>query len=422
MKEQSAFHRAQTRKNDAVSKRNDTLIQARKIPSSQHRKERQEFLNSAYKNDGQVKEGTESRFHHRNASLVLPTHRNTSWPPTGKEHGARHQNASLILKWKEHSILNRNSTQAQGAKEPTFLHRNASQALATKEHRLLSMNISWEQSRQKQNIFQRNAKQAQANKRPGVTHRHVNQAFPGKGDGLLLHRNTTWIEVKKATLSQKNASQTVPKEKTRSSLGNAGQTLTKEKPSFPHRNPSRALPGKRNTSWTEDYNRPSHQNASWALPRKSSSSCRNLSQALAGTRHGTLPRCRGQKWARNTSGIPFRNTTQIEALKEKSSSHKNILRAGAGTPRWQPALPKDRDTPIMSSLPATCLLSEHAIACGNARLQQVPKLNDPGLKTLFLAGEFLKVYKVQGISIHMYAVLYVFPQCVPLKSSVKKFH
>ncbi|XP_006002571.1 extracellular matrix protein 2-like isoform X2 [Latimeria chalumnae] len=39
----------------------------------------------------------------------------------------------------------------------------------------------------------------------------------------------------------------------------------------------------------------------------------------------------------------------------------------------------------MPSLPVTCILSESAIACGNAKLTHVPALVDPGLKTLYLA-------------------------------------
>ncbi|KAM4664595.1 extracellular matrix protein 2-like [Discoglossus pictus] len=37
------------------------------------------------------------------------------------------------------------------------------------------------------------------------------------------------------------------------------------------------------------------------------------------------------------------------------------------------------------SLPSGCLLSESAIACGNTGMQYLPLMNDPGLKTLYLA-------------------------------------
>ncbi|XP_078004183.1 uncharacterized protein LOC144455063 [Phascolarctos cinereus] len=40
---------------------------------------------------------------------------------------------------------------------------------------------------------------------------------------------------------------------------------------------------------------------------------------------------------------------------------------------------------IMPSLPATCHLSEATISCGNVKMKVIPLLNDPGLKTLYLA-------------------------------------
>lgn len=393
VKEQGALHRAQARKNDAITHRNVTLTEAKKIPNLQHRIKSQELLSSTHKNAGQIKDGKKSRFHHRNITWARTTPRNSSWPPTEKEYGTLHQKVSLTLKWKELSIPTRNNTWARGAKEQNFRHKNI--RMSTKEHSLPSLNTSWAQSWQKSNVSQRNASQTQANKKPRVTHRHVSQVFPWKVLGIL-HRNVSWVEAKKKSpLFQKNASRTLLQEKISPSLRNAGQILTEEMPSIPHRNASRALPGKRygtphrNASWTEDYKgrTPSHKNASWALPRKNSSSCKNFSQALAETGHGTLRRCSGQTQARMPN-VPFKNTIQIEAVKEKSSSHKNIFWAGTGTLRQKPALPKERDAPIMSSLPPTCLLSEHAIACSNSHLKHLPKLNDPGLKTLYLAGEF----------------------------------
>ena len=38
------------------------------------------------------------------------------------------------------------------------------------------------------------------------------------------------------------------------------------------------------------------------------------------------------------------------------------------------------------SLPASCLLAQVAIACGNVKMKHVPALSDPGLTTLYLAG------------------------------------
>lgn len=42
----------------------------------------------------------------------------------------------------------------------------------------------------------------------------------------------------------------------------------------------------------------------------------------------------------------------------------------------------------MPSLPATCLLAQAAIACGNAKMKHIPALTDPDLTTLYLAGEW----------------------------------
>ncbi|XP_059943475.1 extracellular matrix protein 2-like [Mesoplodon densirostris] len=39
----------------------------------------------------------------------------------------------------------------------------------------------------------------------------------------------------------------------------------------------------------------------------------------------------------------------------------------------------------MPSLPASCLLAQAAIACGNVKMKHVPALSDPGLTTLYLA-------------------------------------
>lgn len=41
---------------------------------------------------------------------------------------------------------------------------------------------------------------------------------------------------------------------------------------------------------------------------------------------------------------------------------------------------------IMPSLPASCLLTQAAIACSNVKMKHVPALSDPGLTTLYLAG------------------------------------
>lgn len=42
---------------------------------------------------------------------------------------------------------------------------------------------------------------------------------------------------------------------------------------------------------------------------------------------------------------------------------------------------------FMESLPAGCLLSESLIACGSTGMTHMPIITDPGVKTLYLAGE-----------------------------------
>lgn len=73
----------------------------------------------------------------------------------------------------------------------------------------------------------------------------------------------------------------------------------------------------------------------------------------------------------------------------------------AGRPLPAPSgRPVDRDIgrPVfrtsvhMESLPAGCLLSESLIACGNTRLTQMPIIRDPGVRSLFLAGEVRAVH------------------------------
>nr|XP_028568870.1 extracellular matrix protein 2-like [Podarcis muralis] len=375
--------KAKARKEYAVTSRNSTRTQIGKVPGPWHGNESQALSSPTHKNTGKAKEGKEPRIIQSNASRALlqkeniSPHRNTSKPASRKDQGPLLRNASHTPMRKEYSALTRNGTQAQGVNEPRLVPKKASKAQSEKEHGIPSANTSWSLTQQKQGISQRNASQAQMNKRLRVAHNNASQALSGKRL-ITPNRNTSWVEVRKEpTLTHKNASQAAPQ----------------EKPRFSHRNASQALPGKqdgsqqRNITWAEvnKEHRPPHQNASWALPRKdSSSSRRNVSRSLAGAEHGILRRKGGQARARNLPGVPFRNVTQTEAVKEQNVSHRNVFRAG-GTPKWQPAVPKERDEPIMPSLPVTCLLSEHAIACGNARLKHVPRLSDTALRTLYLA-------------------------------------
>ncbi|XP_062975025.1 uncharacterized protein LOC134393926 [Elgaria multicarinata webbii] len=371
-------HRTRSGKEYAITHRNVTQTQTGKVPSPWPRNESQASSSPAQKNATQTKEGKRPRLLHRNASQALlqkenlSPRRNTSRSSSGKEQGTLRRNASHTLLWEKHGTLRRNSTRAQGMKEPKVQQKNAKQALSSK-HGMLSMNTSWILPGQKQGILQRNASQAQTNKRPSVIHRNTSQALPGEKIGTP-HRNTSWVEARK---------ERIPPHK------NASRTMLEEKHSASKQNATRALPGKRNGTQQKNISRtgvnmeyrPSRKNASWTVPRKEpSSSHRNVSRALAGTEPGTLHRNGGR-----TPSVPFRNITQTASMTKQSLTLKNAFQAGAGKPKWRPAVSKERDEPIMPSLPTTCLLNEHAIACGNARLKHVPKLSDSALKTLYLA-------------------------------------
>ncbi|XP_048343539.1 uncharacterized protein LOC125428008 [Sphaerodactylus townsendi] len=293
--------------------------------------------------------------------------------------------------WKERGILVKNGSQAQHATAAHFFHRNASQAVSGKQHRVPSGNSSWTLPGQKPGLLQRNTSQAQRKKRPDFSDRNPSQELPGEKHGLP-HRNTSsGVARKDPSSSHKNSSRALIEEKPEIAFRNVSHFLTEEKLRAPHRNASWVVPRKRPGGWhrnasTAESNkepRPPHRNSSWALPGKQP---RNVSQALTGTKRGTVRKSGRQSKVGNALiSTPFKNSTQREAVKEQTASRKNVSRAGAGTPKWRPLVPKERDEPLMPSLPPTCLLSEHAIACGNARLMNVPKLSDPALKTLYLA-------------------------------------
>ncbi|XP_062827321.1 uncharacterized protein ecmx isoform X2 [Anolis carolinensis] len=386
VKGQVASHKTKARKEyAATTHRNATKSQQGKVPGLRHRNESQALSSPARKNVVHLKDRKKPKFLHRNASWTLLQKenlsplKNTSKTSSGKDYLAHHRNNSHTLRQKEHNTPRKNSTQAQRAKEIKFLHKNGSRTMPGKDNGVPSMITSGTLPGLKQATFQKNASQAQTYKKPIVTHRNASQVPPEKKRGTV-HRNMSWIEAKKEPIpSQKNASWTVPQERLRPSLRNASQALPR-KGHATHQ---------RNISWTEvnKEHRPLPKNTSWGLLRKESSpSQKNLSQELAMREHQVPLRVGGQAGAKNVSGAPFRNTTQRQTVvKEQGRSRQNIFRVGAVTPRWRLTVPTGRDEPVMPSLPMTCLLSEHAIACGNARLKHVPKLNDSALKTLYLA-------------------------------------
>ncbi|XP_044299603.1 extracellular matrix protein 2-like [Varanus komodoensis] len=376
-----APHRAKARKEYGIAHGNVTKIHTRKVPSPWRRNESQKLSSPAQKNATRTKEGKELRLLHRNTSQALsqkenlPPRRNTSKPSSGKD---LHRNASHKPLWKEHSTLTKSKTWAQGTKESRLPQKKDQQVLSRNKHGIPSMNTTWILPGQKQAILQKNVSQAKTNKRPSVIHRNVNQALPGKKSGAS-HGNTSWAEARtEHILSYKNASQLLPEEKLTTS----------------QRNATRALPGKghrlqqKNISWAEENKeqRPSHKNASWVVPRKEpSSSQRNVKWVLVRTESAPLHRNGSQARTGLMPSLPFRNATQKESSKEQRPSGRKFTQVGAGSPRWRPAVPRERVEPIMPSLPTTCLLSEHAIACGNTCLKHVPRLSDSSLKSLYLA-------------------------------------
>ncbi|KAH0628802.1 hypothetical protein JD844_010345 [Phrynosoma platyrhinos] len=362
-------------------------FQKRKVPRPWHRNESQELSSPAHKSVVPIKNKKEPKFF-RNATWTLLakenifSHRNTSKPSSGKDHRTHHRNNSYTLMQKEHNNSLRNITQAQGAKEASFLHKNISQALPRKNNGTPFMNASGALPELKQGTFQRNTSRAQTYKKSIVTHRNASQVLPEKKPGTV-HRNMSWVQTRKAPISsQKTPSWVVPKERLRP-LRNASQALPRNRHSTHQRNITWAEASKESVH--------PHKNASWDLLKKESSAPqRNLSQELAGTKH-VAPHRAGGYTARNMSGAFLRNTSRTETVvKKHGPSHRKGIRVGAVTPRWRLTVPTGRGEPMMPSLPMTCLLSEHAIACGNARLKHVPKLNDSALKTLYLAGDSLR--------------------------------
>ena len=53
----------------------------------------------------------------------------------------------------------------------------------------------------------------------------------------------------------------------------------------------------------------------------------------------------------------------------------------------RPPIPHAQGNNYMESLPAGCLLSDSLIACGSTGMSHLPIISDPGVRTLYLAGE-----------------------------------
>ncbi|XP_063152699.1 extracellular matrix protein 2-like [Candoia aspera] len=335
-----------------------------------HRSESWVPSHSAHEHIIQTKEGSEPRFLHRNATLVLlqkenrSPPRNTSRPPTGKVRGTFQKNDKHTVTWKERSVLTRNSTQATREKEVRLLHKNASLSPKGKQQGIPSTNVSVRPPREKQETFQKIGKK-----------RNGSQAELAKGPVTLCSQ----AEAGKASMT---------------SLRTVSQTLLQEGLSSSLREASRASPGKRLITQPRSISRaaedkahsPSHRNASRSLPSKEPRSPhRNVSWALTRSEHGPQSKNVVQVQLGDIPGGPSQNTTQSKSWREQSLPLPKVFQGRTGSPKQQPAKPKGRNKSIMPSLPPTCLLSEHAIACGNAHLKQVPKLTDSALKTLYLA-------------------------------------
>ncbi|KAM6474034.1 uncharacterized protein PHA67_006634 [Liasis olivaceus] len=360
-----ASYRAKARKGDAIRYRTATQMGTGK---AWHRSESWIPSHSAHKHVIQTKEGSQPTFLHRNASWVLlqkENHsppRNISGPPTGEAHGTFQKNDNHTVTWKEHSVLTRNSAQAPREKEVRLLHENASPPPKRKQQGMPSTNVSVRPPGQKQGTFQKIGKK-----------RNDSQADLAKGPVIVRSQ----AEARKDSVTP---------------LRNASQTFLQEKLSPSLREASRASPEKRlstqprSLSWAAENkaHSPSHRNASWSSPSKAPGSPRR-SVSRARAEHGLQRKNVAQAQLGGIPGGPFRNTTRSKTRRKQRLLRTDVFQGRTGSPKQQPAKPRKRDRPIMPSLPPTCLLSEHAIACGNAHLKQVPKLTDSALKTLCLA-------------------------------------
>ncbi|ETE60973.1 Extracellular matrix protein 2, partial [Ophiophagus hannah] len=355
-----ATHKKKARKGDSCKYKTVAQMEKGQVLDPRHRSETSSF--SVYKCVIRTKERSGPGFLHRNASWVLlqkqnrATPRNTSSLPTGKAHGTFKENDNRTVTWEEHGLRARNSTHALGEKEVRLLCKHVSPSPERKLQGMPSANVPVRLPGEKQGNFQKVGK-----KRTGV------QVELAKG---LVTLRCQAEDRKDSTTSLRNASQSLLQKKLTSSLREASGV-----------SPGQRLSSKaRNASWAaEDKPQsPCHRNASRSSPsQEPGSPHRNVSRALTRTEHGLQ--------SKNIGQAQLGNITQSKTRRGQSLPHTNISQGRVGSPKQQPAKPKGRKKSIMPSLPPTCLLSEHAIACGNAQLKYVPKLIDSALKTLYLA-------------------------------------
>ncbi|XP_032066603.1 extracellular matrix protein 2-like [Thamnophis elegans] len=349
-----ATHKKKAREGDACKYKTVPQMETGQALNPRHRSENRTSSFSVDRCVIQTKE--------RNASWILLRKQNRSTPrktnrsPTENAHGTFKKNDNLTVTWKERGPRARNSTHVPREKEVRLLHKHASPPPKGKFQGMPSANVTVRLPGEKQGAFQKMGK-----KRTGI------QVELAKGPVTTLCSQAE--DRKDSTTSLRNASQSLLQEELTSSLKVA----------------SGASPGKRLTS--------KPRNASWAAEDNPQSPChRNSNRSLLSQEPGTPHRDVTRALSRTRHVLQSKNTVQAQLGNITQSKHRrgqrphaNISQGRIDSPRKQPAKPKGRKKPIMPSLPPTCLLSEHAIACGNAHLERVPKLTDPVLKTLYLA-------------------------------------
>ncbi|XP_039184681.1 extracellular matrix protein 2-like isoform X1 [Crotalus tigris] len=357
-----AIHRKKARKGNARKYRTMAQMETGQALDPQHRNESWIPSFSVYKRVIRIKERSDPVFLDRNVTWVLlqkqnrSTPRNISRSPTGKVRGTFKENDNCTVMWEECGLCTRNSTHALREKEARLLYKHGSPPPKGKLQGTPSANVSVRLPGEKQRTFQKIGE-----KRTGI------QAELAKGSVTLC-------------------SQAEDRKDSTTSLQNASQPLLQKKLSLTLREASGISPGKRpssqlrNVSWAAENKAqsPFHRNASWSLPSQELlSPHRNVNQALTRTEDGFQ--------SKNSVQVQLGNTTQSKTRRGQNLPHKNVSQRRTGSPKQQPVKPKERKKSTMPSLPPTCLLSEHAIACGNAHLKYVPKLTDSVLKTLYLA-------------------------------------
>ncbi|XP_034290092.1 extracellular matrix protein 2-like [Pantherophis guttatus] len=356
------IHKKKARKGDACKCKTVAQMETGQALDPRHRSENWTSSFSVYKYVIRTKERNDPGFLHKNASWVLlqkqnlSTSRKTNRSSTGRAQGTFKENDNRTVTWKEHGLRTRNSTHAPREKEVRLLHKDARPPPKGKLQGMPSANVTVRLPGEKQGTFQKIGK-----KKTGI------QVELAKGLVTLCSQTE---DRKDSTTSSRNASQSLLQEKLTSSLRVASGI-----------SPGKRLSSKsRNASWAakDKPQSPCHRNASRSLPsQEPGSPHRNVSRDLTRTEHGLQ--------SKNTVQAQLGNITQSKTRRGQNLPHTNISQGRIGSPKKQPAKPKERKKSIMPSLPPTCFLSEHAIACGNANLKYVPKLTDSVLKTLYLA-------------------------------------